>query len=198
VLLDPYDPAGTAAEYEKAGAAAISVLTEPRFFGGTGADLAAVRRRVGLPILCKDFILDPIQIAHAAAWGADAVLLIVAALNPDTCQALHRQALAAGLDVIVEVHAESELETALGCAGAIIGVNNRDLRTLETRLEVSRRLRRLIPVGRLCISESGLRTAADLAELTALGFDGFLIGESLLRGGQPGPALERLLRPVAP
>lgn len=198
VLLDPYDPAGAAAAYEQAGAAALSVLTEPRFFGGTGEDLVAVRRRVGLPLLCKDFIVDPIQILQAAAWGADAVLLIAAALKSDTCVALYQRALEWGLDVIVEVHAESEVETALRCAGAILGVNNRDLRTLETTLEVSRRIHPLIPVGRLCLSESGLRTAADLAELSALGFDGFLIGESLLRGGHPGLNLERLIRSEAP
>lgn len=194
LLLEPYLPTAVAADYEYFGAAAISVLTEPHFFGGCGEDLAAVRNRVQLPILCKDFLIDSYQIVQAAAWGADVVLLIAAALDPATCLALYQTAIDLGLEVIVEVHSEPELEVALRCPHSIIGVNNRDLRTLATRMDTARKIAPQIPSTRLSIAESGLKSAADLQEAGALGFDGFLIGESLLRGGNPGAALERLLR----
>jgi indole-3-glycerol phosphate synthase len=193
VLLRPYEPADVAAEYERVGAVAISVLTEPHYFGGCGAHLESVRSRVRLPLLCKDFVCDAYQLAQAAAWGADVVLLIAAALDPTFCRALYQEAVGLGLEVIVEVHTEPELETALRCPRAIVGVNNRDLRTLKTSLDVSRRLGTLIPASRLSIAESGLKSANDLRALGEIGFDGFLIGESLLRGGAPGTALARLL-----
>ncbi|MDZ4198394.1 MAG: indole-3-glycerol phosphate synthase TrpC [Kiritimatiellia bacterium] len=194
LILDPYSPADVAAEYERSGAVAISVLTEPRYFGGRVEDLAAVRQRVRLPVLRKDFLFDPWQILQSAAGGADAVLLIVAALDPETCVSLYQEALRWGLEVIVETHEEPELETALRCPDAILGVNNRNLREMRTHLDISRRLAPLLPGSQLAISESGLKNGSDLAGLEALGFSGFLIGESLLRSGSPGDALARMIR----
>lgn len=193
-LIEDYQPAKIAAEYERAGAVALSVLTEPGFFGGSGGDLEAARAATHLPVLCKDFLFDPRQVLQAAAWGADAVLLIAAALTPPDCLELYRRALDLGLDVVVEMHGADEWETAIPCSEAILGINHRDLRTLETRLDLSRILRPRIPPDRLTLAESGLRSGAQLRDLERLGYDGFLIGESLLRGGMPGVALERLIR----
>lgn len=194
VLRADYEPAAIAMDYEAAGAAAISVLTEPHHFEGNESHLRAVRAAVGVPVLRKDFLCDPYQVAEAAAWGADVVLLIVAALKPGECLTLHRTARELGLETIVEVHDGEELESALACEGAIVGVNNRNLKTLTTSLRVSEALIEEIPDHRLCIAESGLRTPDDLAHLAALGYDGFLIGESLLREASPGDALRRMLR----
>ena len=187
-----YDPAAVAAEYEACGAIAISVLTEPRHFLGSEADLRQVRQAVGLPILRKDFLCDPYQVCEAAAWGADVVLLIAAALDAAGIRDLHQAAVALGLDVIVEIHAADELDAALACEGAVIGVNSRNLKTLTTDLAIARGLAAAIPAGRLRIAESGIRRREEIVELQELGYDGFLIGESLLRGEQPGRALRRL------
>lgn len=189
VLREPYDPAAIAREYEAAGAIGISVLTEPRHFLGTERDLRAVRAAVDLPVLRKDFVSDPYQLAEAAAWGADVVLLIVAGLAPDRCEFLYRESVELGLEAIVEVHTREELLVALACEGAIIGVNSRDLKTLKTDLAVARALAAEIPAGRPCIAESGIRTPADIAALESAGYDGFLIGESLLKAPSPGEAL---------
>lgn len=194
VLRPDYDPAGVARAYEQAGAVGISVLTEPHHFLGSEQDLRAVREAVDVPILRKDFVCDPYQLAEAAAWGADVVLLIVAGLNPSLCQTLHRESRELGLETIVEVHTREELEVALACEGGIVGVNSRNLKTLRTDLNVARDLVTAIPDGRLCIAESGIRTAAEVRELGTLGYDGFLIGESLLRAGAPGDELSRLIR----
>jgi indole-3-glycerol phosphate synthase len=189
LLREPYDPARIAREYAAAGAIGISVLTEPRHFLGTERDLRAVRAAVDLPVLRKDFVSDPYQLAEAAAWGADVVLLIVAGLAPDRCRLLYRESRELGLEAIVEVHTREELQVALACEGAIVGVNSRDLKTLKTDLAVARALAAEIPEGRVRIAESGLRTPADIAALEAAGYDGFLMGESLLKAPSPGAAL---------
>ena len=193
LLRKAYDPAAIAREYERAGAVGISVLTEPRRFLGGEEDLRAVRAAVELPVLRKDFVCDAYQLAEAAAWGADVVLLIVAALDAKRCETLYRESVELGLETIVEIHTKGELEVALACDGAIIGVNSRNLKTLKTDLTVAQALIAAIPDGRTCIAESGIKTAADMAGLQAVGYDGFLIGESLLRQVSPGAALKGLL-----
>jgi len=195
-LREDYDPAAVALEYEAAGAVGISVLTEPRHFGGSEADLRAVRAAVGLPVLRKDFMVDPYQVAEAAAWGADVVLLIAAALDPGLCRVLYKESLELGLETIVEVHGVDEIEVALSCKQAVIGVNSRNLKTLKTDLRVARELVAALPENRLCIAESGIKSARDIHVLQTAGYDGFLIGESLLKAASPGRALVALLSEV--
>ena len=193
VLCPDYDPAAIARQYAAAGACAISVLTEPHRFLGNISHLQAVRAVVDLPILRKDFTCDPYQVWEAGAWGADVVLLIVAALSAGQLAELNALARQLGLDVIVEVHDEDELALALTCPDAIIGVNSRNLKTLKTDLGVARRLAAFIPRERLAIAESGIRTRAEIEELGALGYRGFLVGESLLKSGTPGAKLRELM-----
>lgn len=193
LLRASYDPAAVARDYAAAGAVGISVLTEPRHFLGGEADLRAVRAAVDLPILRKDFLSTEYQVAEAAAWGADVILVIAGALSVRECLSLYGAACDLGLEVIIEVHDAMELDVALACDKAVIGINNRDLRTLSTDLAVSEQLARDMPPGRLRIAESGLRTRDDLVRLAALGYDGFLIGESLLRQESPGQALRSLV-----
>jgi len=192
VLRQVCEPAAIAKAYEAAGAIGISVLTEPRHFLGAPGDIRSVRKVTALPILRKDFISEPYQVAEAAAWGADVVLLIVAALDPGRCELLFREACELSLETIVEVHTAGDLKTALACEGAIIGVNSRDLKTLQTDLAVAYELVKAIPNDRLCIAESGIKTREDILGLQAAGYDGFLIGESLLREESPGRALKAL------
>lgn len=192
VLLRNYDPAAIARGYEAAGAAALSVLTEPHYFSGCAEDLCKARGSSTLPILRKDFISDIYQVRESAALGADAVLLIAAGLAPALLRELYAEALAAGLDAIAEVHTAAELETVLPLQEAIIGVNNRDLNTLKTDISVSRLLAARIPAERAAISESGIRTRAEIVELEALGYTGFLIGETLLRAADAKETLLRL------
>lgn len=193
-LLRPvYAPARIARAYAGAGAVGISVLTEPLHFLGGEKDLRAVRRAVTLPILRKDFICDPYQLAEAAAWGADVVLLIVAALDRRLCEILYKESCELDLEVVVEVHTREELKVALACETAIIGVNSRNLKTLKTDLATARELVESIPEDRLCIAESGIKTHEDIAGLQTAGYDGFLIGESLLRQRSPGGALRKLV-----
>ena len=193
VLRPDYDPAGIAAGYAGAGAVGISVLTEPIHFLGSEADLRAVRAAVELPVLRKDFICDPYQILEAAAWGADVVLLIAAALDRQEMLLLYRMALDLGLDVLAEVHNREELARVLPLEEAIIGVNSRNLKTLETNLDTARQLAVSIPADRVSIAESGIKTRADIEDLERHGYRGFLIGESLLRDASPENALRRLL-----
>lgn len=178
--------------YARGGAAALSVLTDADYFGGSEADLQAARAAVGLPVLRKDFTIDPYQIWEARSIGADAVLLIVAALAPSQLCDLLACAREAGLAVLVEVHDAAELEIALTSGAAIIGVNNRDLRTFAVSLETSLRLRPLIPADRVSVAESGIETADDAARLADAGFDALLVGESLVRSGDPGGAVQML------
>lgn len=191
------DAAAIAAGYEAHGAAAISCLTDERFFGGTLADLAAVKAAVSIPVLRKDFTIDPYQIVEARAAGADAILLIVAAFAPDDGDARLRELFAAaqdvGVHVLVEVHDAPELERAVALGATIIGVNHRDLRTFTMDLELSARLRPLAPAGAIFVGESGLKTPADVARVHAAGCDAILVGESLMRAPDPGAALAELL-----
>lgn len=198
VLRQEYDPAAIAGGYERAGAAAISVLTESAFFDGTLAHLAAARAATNLPILRKDFIVDRYQIFEARATGADAVLLIVAALSPSEVRSLHATAVEAGLDVLVEVHELFELPVALEAGASIVGVNSRNLRTLCVDPEVSGQLIELIPDDVVAVAESGLRTGEDLRRLRAAGYDAFLIGERLMATEDPGRALAEILKGAQP
>jgi Indole-3-glycerol phosphate synthase len=179
-----------ATRYERGGACAISVLTDEQYFGGSIADLSAIRATTDLPLLRKDFIIDEIQIYEAAAAGADAVLLIVAALDDGTLAKLRTTAEdELGLDALVEVHTSEELRCAVRAGARIIGVNNRDLRTFRTSLETSERLIAEAPPDRIMISESGFKGANDLRRLQTLGFRGFLVGEALMRASDPEAAL---------
>jgi indole-3-glycerol phosphate synthase len=194
VLRASYDPAAIARSYEAAGAAAISVLTEPTFFDGSLAHLEAVRAAVGVPLLRKDFIVSEYQLFEARASGADAVLLIVAALERADLDRLGKRAAAIGLDVLVEVHTSDELDRALNEGARIIGVNNRNLRTLEVDVHASETLVDRIPRDVVAVSESGLRTAGDLIRLRRLGYRAFLIGERFMAAEDPGAELQGLLR----
>ncbi len=185
VINDRIDPEETARLYERGGACAISVLTEPDFFQGSLDDLRRVRKAVSLPILRKDFIVDEFQIYEAAVAGADAVLLIVAALQPDQISNLQTIAQDFGLDALVEVHTREEMTIAKQIGAGLIGVNNRNLRTLEVSLDVSRELIEHAPADTPMIAESGITNRDDLLELRSLGYSGFLIGETLMRSTDP-------------
>jgi indole-3-glycerol phosphate synthase len=189
-----FDPVGCAKAYADAGAAAVSVLTDERFFGGHVDDLRAVRRAVSLPLLRKDFVVDGYQIDEARVAGADAVLLIVAALSPRDLADHRRHALDLGMDALVEVHDEEELGRAVDCGANLIGINNRDLRSFETDLGVTERLAPRVPEGVVVVAESGIFTAQDVARLTDAGALAFLVGESLMREEDVGMALRRLRR----
>ena len=179
-----------ATRYERGGACAISVLTDEQYFGGSILDLGAIRASTALPLLRKDFIIDEIQIYEAAAVGADAVLLIAAALDDDALAKLRATAEdELGLDAVVEVHTSEELRRAVMTGARIIGVNNRDLRTFRTSLETSERLIAEAPRDRIMISESGLQDPKSLRHLQTLGFRGFLIGEALMRAPRSGSGL---------
>jgi indole-3-glycerol phosphate synthase len=179
-----------ATRYERGGACAISVLTDEEFFGGSILDLGAVRASTALPLLRKDFIIDEIQIYEAAAIGADAVLLIAAALDDAALASLRATAEDEfGLDAVVEVHTSEELHRAVRTGARIIGVNNRDLRTFRTSLKTSERLIAEAPLDGIMISESGLQDPKSLRHLRALGFRGFLVGEALMRAPDPEAAL---------
>jgi indole-3-glycerol phosphate synthase len=197
VLRQDYDPVDIAVQYAASGAAAISVLTEPAFFDGSLAHLQAVRARVSVPLLRKDFIIDPYQVAEAAAAGADAILLIVAALNRSELEALLACAGDFGLAALVEVHDDEEAARAVDAGAGIVGVNNRNLRTLEVSIETSHRVRRLLPDDCITVAESGLRTGEDIAALAAAGFDAFLIGERFMTEDAPGRHLATLLADAA-
>ena len=179
--------------YETGGAAAVSVLTEQDYFEGSLADLREVKTSISLPVLRKDFVFDEYQVYEAAAAGADAVLLIVAALDDPKLESLQRLAEdELGMATLVEVHNEEEMNRAASCGATIIGVNNRNLRTFEVSLETSVRLAPLAPREALLVSESGLNDASDLRRLREQGFHGFLIGESLMRARDPEQALRDL------
>lgn len=193
VLRTEYDPAAIARGYAGAGAAALSILTEPTFFDGSLEQLAAVRGVVDLPLLRKDFIVSEYQLFEAKAAGADAALLIVAALIQTELQALAARATEIGLDTLVEVHNAEELERALDAGARIVGVNNRNLRTLEVDVRTSEALIARVPRGAIAVSESGLKSAEDLLRLRALGYHAFLIGERFMGQDDPGASLKELL-----
>jgi len=188
-----FDPVAITRAYEAGGAAALSVLTDERFFGGSLGVLESVRRATSLPLLRKDFVVDPYQIDEARVAGADAVLLIVAALAPAEVLRLREHALSLGLDVLVEVHDEAELDVAKGAGADLVGINNRDLKTFVTDLAVTERLARRVPEGALVVTESGIFGPEDVARLERAGASAFLVGESLMRERDPGLALRRLL-----
>jgi len=196
VLRDAYDPAAIAAGYVRAGAAALSVLTEPTFFDGALNHLRRVRETVDVPLLRKDFIVDEYQLLEARAAGADAVLLIVAALADEPLRRLRREAAALGLATLVEVHDVDELSRAVDAGAEVIGVNNRNLRTLQVDVNASRAIAERLPAGITAVSESGLRTAADITGLRQLGYSAFLIGERFMTSPDPGAALGELLASV--
>lgn len=180
--------------YEVGGAAAISVLTEEDYFSGSLDDLRLVKETVGLPVLRKDFIVDEYQVYESAAAGADAVLLIVAALDDQNLLSLRKLIEdELGMDALVEVHTREEMQRAVKCGASVIGVNNRNLHTFEVSLDTSLSLAAEAPAGTVLISESGLNTAADLARLRDAGYRGFLIGETLMRSENPEAALRDLM-----
>lgn len=194
VIAPDYHPHRIASIYAANGATGVSVLTEPHYFQGEAAHLQAVRAAVNLPVLRKDFIADPYQIAEAAAWGADVVLLIVAALTMDQLRRLYEISGEFGLEVLAEAHTAAEVEAALRLETAMIGVNSRDLKTFKTDLQVAIDLAAMIPDDRISIAESGIRNAADIRTLSAVGYGGFLIGESLMRASDPGAVLRELIK----
>jgi indole-3-glycerol phosphate synthase len=193
VLRAAYDPVVLATGFEQAGAAALSILTEPTFFDGSLDHLAAVREAVRLPLLRKDFIIDSYQLLEARAHGADAVLLIAAVLGDRQLRTLLGTARAFGLEALVEAHDEAEVERALEAGAEIIGVNNRNLRTLDVDVQVSELAAARIPSTVVAVSESGLKTPADVTRLQALGYRAFLIGERLMTAAEPAAALSHLL-----
>lgn len=197
ILREDYHAAAHAASYAASGAAAISVLTEPTFFDGSLSDLSAVRDAVRIPILRKDFIVSRYQILEAVASGADAVLLIVGALNAGDLRALIRQAGDAGVAALVEAHDGDELRIALDGGARIVGVNSRNLRTLDVEPELHDRLASLIPRDVVSVAESGLRERADLQRLERAGYRAFLVGERLIAQPDPGAALKRLRKDAA-
>jgi len=182
-----------ASELERAGAAALSVLTEEQFFHGGLCDLAEASAATHLPCLRKDFVVDEFQLLEARANGADAVLLILSVLDDSECARFHRRSRELGLDALCEVHDESELERALALGAQIIGVNNRDLRTFEVDLGTAERLAPKIPAGVLSVAESGIQRGDDIRRLRACGYGAFLVGETLMRADDPGAELAKML-----
>ena len=197
VIRADFDPAAIARSYESGGAACLSVLTDVDFFQGADAYLLAARAACALPVLRKDFTVDPYQVTEARALGADAILLIVAALDDAALHALAAQAMALGMDVLIEVHDGAELRRALAVppvAGRrpLLGVNNRDLRTFAVSLETSIAMRAQTPPDRLLVTESGIATPEDVARMRNAGIHAFLVGEAFMRAEQPGRALRQL------
>lgn len=192
LINDKLGPVENALMYESGGAAAMSVLTEEDHFQGSLDDLRMIKNAVDLPLLRKDFIIDEYQIFESAAAGANAILLIVATLTSESLTNFQTLAHSLGLDVIVEVHDRNEMQIAIDVEAAIIGVNNRNLRTFEVSLDVSRDLIKMKPDGTLMIAESGISNAGEIAELHSLGYDAFLVGESLMRSSDPAAELRRL------
>jgi indole-3-glycerol phosphate synthase len=195
VIRADFDPVAIAQSYEHGGAACLSVLTDADFFQGSEAYLQQARAACSLPVLRKDFTIDPYQVYEARVIGADCILLIVAALADEALLDLSLLAAELDLDVLVEVHDEEELERALEIPAPLIGVNNRNLRTFEVSLETSLRLRKQMPADRVLVTESGLVVAEDVAKLRAAGIDAFLVGETFMRAADPGSELARLFFP---
>ena len=193
VIRASFDPVAIAESYAAAGATCLSVLTDEKYFQGSGHYLRLVRAAVGLPLLRKDFIVDEYQIVEARALGADAILLIVAALSDAELAAFTRLAHDLGLDVLVEVHDESECARALQLPLRVIGVNNRNLHDFSVSLDTSRRIKTMLPADYLLVSESGIHTRADIEALQADGIHAFLVGGALMQADDPGVALSALL-----
>lgn len=201
VIREHFDPAGIARAYETGGAACLSVLTDIDFFQGADAYLQQARAACALPVLRKDFTIDPYQIVEARALGADCILLIVSALDDRQLSSLYREAMALGLDALVEVHDVEELQRALSLPAIdgrqpLIGVNNRNLRTFEVSLDTTLALLEALPDGRALVTESGITTREDIERMLVAGVDVFLVGESFMREPDPGIALQRLFFPA--
>jgi indole-3-glycerol phosphate synthase len=192
VLREHFVPADIARSYEKGGAACLSVLTDVQFFQGSAAYLEAARGACNLPVLRKDFIIDPYQIVEARAMGADAILLIAAALSLPQMQELEAFAHSLGLAVLVEVHDRHELDHALTLKTPLIGINNRNLRTFETSIETTIGMLDALPDDRIVVTESGILTRADVERLRANGVQTFLVGEAFMRADDPGAALSQM------
>ncbi len=194
LLVDDFDPPLLATAYEKGGAAALSVVTDEHFFQGDISWLATLKSLVDLPLLRKDFIIDPLQVQESRAAGADAILLIAAILSQDELRELLDIAADQGLECLVEVHNEEELQKVLATPAAIIGINNRNLKDFTINLETTLRLRKLIPENRLVVSESGIDQHSQLVRLATAGVQGVLVGTSLVRSGDARSKLEELIR----
>lgn len=192
LLRDPFEPAQIARSYATAGASALSVLTDHDFFQGHEDDLREARAACEVPVLRKDFLIDPYQVYEARLIGADAILLIVAALDDGRLRELVRLAMDLQLDVLVEVHDAAELERALRIDAPLLGINNRSLRTFATRLETTLDLLPRIPAGRTVVTESGIHTPADVARMREQGVHAFLVGEAFMRAPDPGMKLAEL------
>lgn len=201
LIREDFDPAWIASCYAEAGAACLSVLTDEKYFGGSLTDLETVRRAVDLPLIRKDFMIDPFQIDEARVAGADAILLIVSALDDGRMKTLHERARTLGLDALVEVHDEAELERAQALGADLIGVNNRDLKTFDVDLGTTERLAARLanaPGDVVLVAESGITSAEDIGRLERAGAAGFLVGESLMRRPHPGEALRALRTSARP
>ena len=192
LLRANFDPAAIAKSYQQAGAACMSVLTDRQFFQGSAEDLINARAACALPALRKDFLIDPYQVLEARAMGADCVLLIAACLEDAQMRELEKVAQGLGMAVLVEVHDAQELERALALTTPLIGINNRNLRTFETRLETTLELLPSIPAQRVVVTESGILSAADVRRMRERGVDTFLVGEAFMRADDPGKELTKL------
>jgi indole-3-glycerol phosphate synthase len=192
VMRPDFRPAEIARSYAAGGAACLSVLTDVDFFQGADDHLVQARAACALPVLRKDFTIDPYQVHEARALGADCILLIVAALDDARLRELARLAGDLGMDVLVEVHDAAELDRALATGATLVGINNRNLRTFETRLETTLDLRARVPADRLLVTESGIHAPADVARLRDAGVHAFLVGEAFMRADDPGAELRRL------
>lgn len=194
VIKEAVDPAATALAYERGGASAVSVLTDVSYFKGKSESLVKVKQAVRIPVLRKDFILEPVQVLESKLLGADAILLIAAILDQEKLRLLSQTAHRLGMEVLVEIHEESEIPRALACEADVIGINNRNLHTFVTDLETTERLRPLLPTSVPVIGESGVHSVQDAERMSRAGVDGILVGEYLMRQADPERAVRQLVK----